>query len=152
VVAGRTTQIPAMLATASDVVSVRLVDEYEVGWKHASVSVLHGVHGFGDAPVRTDDSGHAWQKRGLVELYGDYMAFPEGRGTRFMPAVHYVDFRVAHKFTFKNEQSIEGSLDVFNLPDFDKPITYYENDNASFGKVLFRQEPRAIRAGLKYTY
>jgi len=98
------------------------------------------------------DSGHAWQKRGLVELYGDYMAFPEGRGTRFMPAVHYVDFRVAHKFTFKNEQSIEGSLDVFNLPDFDKPITYYENDNASFGKVLFRQEPRAIRAGLKYTY
>ena len=46
---------------------------------------------------------------------------------------------------------------VFNLPDLDTPVTYYENynyssDNASFAKTLYRQSPRALRAGLKYTY
>lgn len=78
VVAGRTTQIPAMLATASDVVSVRLVDEYEVGWKHASVSVLHGVHGFGDAPVRTDDRGHAWLRFHAAGRTSLLFAYPDG--------------------------------------------------------------------------
>jgi hypothetical protein len=98
------------------------------------------------------DSGHAWQKRGLVDGYGDYFAFPEGRGSRFMPAVHYVDFRIAHKVEFGTAQSVELSVDMFNLPDLDTPITYYENDNASFGKTLYRQAPRAFRFGLKYTY
>ncbi len=98
------------------------------------------------------DSGHAWQKRGLVDGYGDYFAFPEGRGSRFMPAVHYVDIRVAHKIEFATAQSIELSVDMFNLPDLDTPVTYYENDNESFGEALYRQAPRAFRFGLKYTY
>jgi hypothetical protein len=103
------------------------------------------------------DSGHAWQKRGYVDLYGDYFGFPEGRGSRFMPSAHYIDVRVAHAFEFATSQKLEISVDFFNLPDLDTPITYYENynyssDNASFGKTLYRQSPRAIRAGLKYTY
>jgi hypothetical protein len=98
------------------------------------------------------DSGHAWQKRGLVDGYGDYFAFPEGRGSRFMPSAHYIDIRVAHRIDFGTHQSVEVSLDMFNLPDLDTPITYYENDNESFGETLYRQAPRAFRAGLRYTY
>jgi hypothetical protein len=98
------------------------------------------------------DSGHAWQKRGLNDGYGDYFNFPQGRGSRFMPATHYIDIRVAHKVEFASDQSVELSLDMFNLPDLDGAITYYENDNESFGKTLYRQSPRAFRLGLKYTY
>jgi hypothetical protein len=98
------------------------------------------------------DSGHAWQKRGFVEIYGDYMGFPEGRGTRTMPAVHYVDFHVGQKFNFRESGSLEVTADIFNLPDLETPITYYENDNASFGTVLYRQEPRSMRLGLKVNY
>jgi hypothetical protein len=98
------------------------------------------------------DSGHAWQKRGFVPLYGDYYAFPEGRGSRFMPPVHYVDVRVAQEFDLGHKRSVEASVDVFNLPDFASPITYYENENELFGLPLYRQEPRSVRAGLKFTY
>ncbi len=98
------------------------------------------------------DSGHAWQKRGMVDLYGDYYAFPEGRGSRFMPPVHYFDLRVAHTLDLGHDRSAELSLDVFNVLDLEAPITYYENDNEMFGKTMYRQSPRAIRAGAKFTY
>ncbi len=98
------------------------------------------------------DSGHAWQKRGYVPLYGDYFGFPEGRGSRFMPAAHYVDFKIAHSLDFKNDRSLEVSVDLFNLPDAQTPIGYYENDNESFGKVLYRQSPRSLRAGVKGSF
>lgn len=98
------------------------------------------------------DSGHAWQKRGYVELYGDYMAFPEGRGSRFMPAVNYVDLHLAQSLDLKNDRDLEIAIDVFNLFDFDTPINYSENDNSQFGEVVYRQAPRSIRGSLKFTY
>lgn len=98
------------------------------------------------------DSGHAYEKRGYVDLYQDYFAFPEGRGSRFMPAVHYFDFHVGHKLDLHNDKSLELTLDIFNLFDFQAPITYYENDDQNFGLTMYRQEPRSIRAGLKFTY
>ena len=98
------------------------------------------------------DSGHAWQKRGYVALYQDYFSMPEGRGSRFTPPVNYVDLRVAHAFAFAHARSLEISVDLFNVFDFETPITYYENDNDSFGLVLYRQEPRSIQAALKFTY
>jgi hypothetical protein len=98
------------------------------------------------------DSGHAWQKRGLVALYGDYFAFPEGRGSRFMKPVHYIDFRVGHKVDIGSSMGAEVTLDLFNLPDLEAPITAYENDNESFGATFFRQAPRSVRLGAKFTY
>ena len=98
------------------------------------------------------DSGHAWQKRGYVDLYGDYFAFPEGRGTRFMPAVHYFDVRAAHEFSFADRYGLEVSLDVFNILDLEQAITYYENDTDLFGMTMYRQAPRSIRAGMRFTY
>lgn len=98
------------------------------------------------------DSGHAYQKRGYVDLYGDYFAFPEGRGSRFMPAVNYVDMHFGQKFFPQKPQSVELSVDVFNIFDFHAPTTYYENDDANFGLTLYRQAPRSVLAGLKFTY
>ncbi len=101
------------------------------------------------------DSGHAWQRRTNVWLYGDYFGFGEGRGTRFMPPVNYIDVRLAHTFELDEEEEgrkLELTLDVFNLPDFKTPVTYYENDDANFGLTLYRQAPRAVRAGIRMTY
>ncbi len=98
------------------------------------------------------DSGHAWEKHTYVPLYGDYYGFGEGRGTRWMPAVHYVDIRLAHAVTFNEHQALEVSVDIFNVPNFDTPVTYYSNDDQNFGETLFRQSPRAIQAGLKFSY
>ncbi|MEQ1501320.1 MAG: TonB-dependent receptor [Myxococcota bacterium] len=99
------------------------------------------------------DSGHAWQKRTDVPFYGPGNAFGQGRGSRMMPAVHYVDFRVAHKIGLGNEhRSLEASLDVFNLPGFAQSITYFENDAPGFGYTLYRQAPRQVRLGLNFQY
>lgn len=97
------------------------------------------------------DSGHAWEKRTLVPYYG-YDGFGQGRGGRFMPPSHYVDGRVAHEIKWGKTQSLEGYLDVFNIPGFMAAITYYSNDAPGFGSVLYRQAPRSIRVGLKYRY
>ena len=98
------------------------------------------------------DSGHAWQRRGFVDLYNDYFAFPEGRGSRLMPAVNYFDLRVAHSIGLGNDREVEVSVDVFNVLDLQAPITYYENDNESFGLTMYRQSPRALRVGANFTY
>ncbi len=98
------------------------------------------------------DSGHAWQRRGYVELYQDYFAFPEGRGSRFMPPVHYLDVRVAHTFALGGARSVEVAADVFNALDLSQAITNYENDDANLGLVLYRQDPRAVRLSVKGTY
>ncbi len=97
------------------------------------------------------DSGHAWQKRTFVPFYG-YDAFGQGRGSRFMPAVHYVDMRIAHTFDLRRTGSLEATLDVFNVPGFASAITYFENDAPGFGSTLYRQSPRSIRFGIKYRY
>lgn len=97
-------------------------------------------------------SGNAWQKRGYVDLYGDYYAFPEGRGSRFMPATHYVDFRIAGGYDLGHNRDMTLALDVFNLPDLDQAVTYYENDDESFGLTLYRQAPRSILASVEFTY
>lgn len=98
------------------------------------------------------DSGHAWQKRGYVYLYGDYFSFPEGRGTRFMPAVNYVNLRVSQEIKFTDRQNLEISLDVLNALDLQTPVTYYENEGEAFGEVMYRQSPLEFRVGATYKY
>jgi hypothetical protein len=97
------------------------------------------------------DSGHAWQKRSFVPFYG-YDGFAQGRGTRFMPAVHYLDARLSHTFEFRKDSSLELTFDVFNLPGFFQSITYYENDSVGFGSTLYRQAPRSMRLGAKFRW
>lgn len=125
------------------------------------------------------DSGHAWQRRGNILAYGS-STFPEGRGARFMPPVHYIDVRVAHTFTFLDKYKLSAELSAFNILDLqgvvnvyeswtqpdgwqttaDGSIEYfvYEGDgtrrivNQFFGKPQFYQEPRSLRAYLKLEF
>ncbi|GDX81027.1 hypothetical protein LBMAG42_28380 [Deltaproteobacteria bacterium] len=98
------------------------------------------------------DSGHAWQKRSDVPNYQDYLGFSEGRGSRFMPAVNYLDAHFAEEFKIDEEHSAELAIDVFNILDLDGAVTYYENDDENFGLTLYRQEPRTLRASVKVNY
>ena len=66
--------------------------------------------------------------------------------------MHYLDVHLAHTFEFPKEDSLELSLDVFNLPGLFTPVTYFENDTPGFGSTLYRQSPRSLRAGLKYRW
>ena len=98
------------------------------------------------------DSGHAWEKRGYVSNYMEYFSFPQGRGSRTMPPVHYLDLSIAHTFTFTRHTSLSAQIDVFNPFNFDAPITYYENDDANFGLTMYRQAPRAVRVSVGGAY
>ena len=97
------------------------------------------------------DSGHAWQKRGYVDLYADYYSFPEGRGTRMMPPVFYMDIHLAQAIPI-GQTELELSIDIFNLLDLQAPITYYENDDPMFGLVRFRQAPRSVKASVHFVF
>lgn len=97
------------------------------------------------------DSGRAWEKRGFTPLYQDWYGFPEGRGSRRMPAIHYVDVRVAQAIRFAG-QEVEVSLDLFNLPDFDTATAYLGHEGSDFGRTLHRQAPRSVRAGLRSSF
>jgi len=99
------------------------------------------------------DSGHAWEKKAFQRAYRSYYNFPEGRGSRFMPAVHYIDLRLAQTIKFNDMQDLEISLDIFNVPGAQTPVTYYANDvEGLFGKTFYRQAPRSMRLGVKYTF
>ncbi len=97
------------------------------------------------------DSGHAWQKRGYVWLYGDYYAFPEGRGSRSMPPVFYLDLHLGQVIPLKKSE-LEITLDFFNLLDLQAPITYYENDDSMLGLTMFRQPPRSVQAQVHWSF
>lgn len=97
------------------------------------------------------DSGHAWQKRTFVPFYG-YDGMAQGRGTRFMPAAHYLDLRIGHEQKLPHDQSIEVALDIFNLPGLATAINYFENDTTGFGATLYRQAPRSVQLQLKYRW
>jgi hypothetical protein len=66
--------------------------------------------------------------------------------------VHYFDLHVAENFKWGRAQSAELAIDIFNVFDLSEAVTNYENDDANFGLVLYRQAPRSIRASLTVSY
>jgi outer membrane receptor for ferrienterochelin and colicin len=119
------------------------------------------------------NSGYFWQKRGFQDAYGGYLTFPEGRGAREMPATTYWDISLAKKFSLGKGLSVSARLDVFNVLDSDKPVSYKqdwdfatedqngdgvldERDdelvNPNFGDVLKRQDPRSMRISFSFAF
>ena len=115
------------------------------------------------------DSGHAWQADGFLLFYGN-STFPEGRGSRFMPAIHFVDINVGHTFYFLDGRSVELQANFFNVLDLEQPLSYFSNfnqqddylesigvleagtSNPGFGEPFFRQGPRSLQASAKFTF
>ncbi len=103
-------------------------------------------------------SGYHWEKRGLVPFFG-YYAFPEGRGSRTTPAHAYVDVGIEKEFKLSSifkvlpqGTSLGIRLDVFNLFNSQKPISFVREDTLAFGKVWGRQQPRQARISIRFKW
>lgn len=100
-------------------------------------------------------SGYHWEKLGLVPFFG-YYAFPEGRGSRKTPSHYYIDMGIQKSLplstltkSFPESLVVDMRLDIFNLLNSQKPISYVKEDTVAFGKIWGRQQPREARITMK---
>jgi len=100
-------------------------------------------------------SGYHWEKLGLVPFFG-YYAFPEGRGSRETPPHYFIDLGIQKSFplsslinSFPKNLSMDLRIDVFNLLNSQKPISYVKEDTPAFGQVWGRQQPREARITMR---
>jgi hypothetical protein len=95
-------------------------------------------------------SGYYWEKLGYVPFFGGYYSFPEGRGRRKTPSHFYLDCSFEKNFkikqlTFLKDTALSLRLDVFNLLNSQKPISYVKENIPVFGQIWGRQLPRQAR-------
>ncbi len=97
-------------------------------------------------------SGYPWEKKGWVEGYGGYYAFPEGRGARTTPPHTYVDLLIQKDFRLSGGIILNLGLNVYNLMNSQQPVSFVQEDNSLFGQIWARQLPRwtQIRATLRF--
>jgi hypothetical protein len=96
-------------------------------------------------------SGYHWEKKGWSAL-GAYCTFPEGRGGRTTPAHMYVDLTIGKEISIKKGLTIGLGLNVYNLLNSQRPVSFMKEDIEVFGQVWGRQLPRwaQIKATLKF--
>lgn len=102
-------------------------------------------------------SGYHWEKLGYVPFFGGYYSFPEGRGSRQTPPHYYLDLGVEKSISLKKILAQENlrltlRVDIFNLFNSQKPISYVKEDIPIFGQVWARQAPRKARLSLKISW
>jgi len=97
-------------------------------------------------------SGYHWEKKGWSAGYGLYLTFPEGRGARTTPAVTYVDLAAEKDFQLGHGLALGLGVNVYNLFNSQRPVSYVKEDTTLFGQVWARQLPRWIqlKLGLKF--
>ncbi len=93
-------------------------------------------------------SGYHWEKKGYSAGYGDFYLFPEGRGVRTTPAHMYVDIAVGKDFRVTERMAVGLKLNVNNLLNSQKPISFIKADTVLFGEVWGRQLPRWVQLQL----
>jgi hypothetical protein len=86
-------------------------------------------------------SGYHWEKLGYVPFFGGYYSFPEKRGTRKSPSHIYFDLGIEKEFF----SVLTLRLDLLNLFDSQRPISYVKEDIPIFRDVWGRQQPRQAR-------
>ncbi len=99
-------------------------------------------------------SGYYWEKLGYVPFFGGYYSFPEGRGSEKTPSHFYIDLGVEKEFKLQNldlpqSPALTLRIDVFNLLDSQKPVSYVKEDIPIFGEIWGRQQPRQARVMIK---
>lgn len=99
-------------------------------------------------------SGYYWEKLGYVPFFGGYYSFPETRGSRKTPPHHYLDLGVEKEMVLKNlglssPVKTVMRIDVLNVLNSQKPVSYVKEDIPLFGQVWGRQEPRQARVSFK---
>lgn len=99
-------------------------------------------------------SGYHWEKLGYVPYFDGYYAFPEGRGTRETPAHFFFDLGLEKGFGLgpiglPDSMSLDLRVDILNLFNSQRPISFVKEDIAIFGEVWGRQQPRQARVMIK---
>ncbi len=97
-------------------------------------------------------SGYQWEKLGYVPFFGGYYSFPEGRGSRKTPSHVYLDLGLEKEFRLHSllqSLSLILRVDVFNLLNSQRPISFVKEDIPIFGEVWGRQQPRQARLSVK---
>lgn len=99
-------------------------------------------------------SGYYWEKLGYVPFFGGYYSFPEGRGTNKTPSHFYLDIGLEKEFPlnrFRLPQNMAFILriDIFNVLNSQKPLSYIKESIPIFGEVWGKQQPRQARMTIK---
>ena len=76
-----------------------------------------------------------------MPFFGGYYSFPEKRGTKKSPSHIYFDIGLEKEFF----GILSLRLDLLNLFNSQKPISYVKEDIPIFGQVWGRQQPRQAR-------
>ena len=102
-------------------------------------------------------SGYYWEKLGYVPFFGGYYSYPEGRGTQTTPGHTYLDLGLEKAFRVLPLSGVDGltlniRLDVFNVFDSQRPVSYVKEDIPLFGQVWGRQQPRQARMMVKIKF
>ncbi|MGB8952874.1 MAG: TonB-dependent receptor [Candidatus Aminicenantales bacterium] len=102
-------------------------------------------------------SGYYWEKRGYVPFFGGYYSFPEGRGSRKTSAHTYLDISLEKSFRIPELSFIKNAffsvrLDIFNVLNSQKPISYVRENVPIFGSIWGRQQPRQARLMIKIKF
>ena len=96
-------------------------------------------------------SGYHWEKKGLSG-YGFYITFPEGRGGRTTPAHWYMDLLIEKNFILLQGFVLGLRLNVYNLLNSQKPISFVKEDTTLFGQVWARQQPRWLQLQIVFKF
>ena len=97
-------------------------------------------------------SGYFWQKLGYVPYFGVYFRFPEGRGVRETPSHTYLDLGLQKTVRLPGRMAVSLRLDILNLLNSQRPISYVQEDIPSFGEIWGRQQPRLMRASIRFLW
>jgi hypothetical protein len=100
-------------------------------------------------------SGYYWEKLGYVPFFGGYYSFPEGRGSRETPSHFYLDMGLEKEFSLASlglhqDLALTLRVDIFNILNSQKAISYVKEDIPIFGEVWGRQQPRQARIMVKF--
>jgi len=97
-------------------------------------------------------SGYHWQEKGWVAGFGGYFAFPEGRGVRTTPPHMYLDLLIERDFRLRRGVVLGLGVNVYNLMNSQRPVSFVQEDNSLFGQIWARQMPRwtQIKTSLRF--
>jgi hypothetical protein len=97
-------------------------------------------------------SGYHWEKKGLYRAAGLYFTFPEGRGVRTTPAHMYLDLSVEKDITLKKGLTLAVGVNVYNLFNSQRPVSFVKEDTELFGQVWGRQLPLWLQFKLAFRF
>jgi hypothetical protein len=118
---------------------------YSVDHNFKINTIYLGPYGIAFSAALEYISGYYWEKMGYVPFFGGYYSYPETRGTRLTPAHWYLDVGMEKEFF----SLLTIRLDLLNLFDSQKPISYVKEDIPIFGQVWGRQQPRQARVTIR---